>query len=127
MDRTHSFVTPWGSLVRYSETEMRQRGERIVTDAFAGFYDRKEADGAERNGMTPEAKRAKRLLSEYWLMTISLVTSDCLRLQPVCDAGRGQKRSFREHEILLHISAPPEEFYGMLEQAFSKCCVIYDH
>jgi hypothetical protein len=76
--------------------------------------------------MTPEAKRAKRLLSDYWLVTISLVTSDCLKIQPVCDAGRGKWQAFREHEMLIHTSAPPEEFYSTLEQAFSRCCVVYD-
>jgi hypothetical protein len=124
VSKQHGMTTAWGKLVPLSEEDIRERGLQMVLRDLEGFSKRESDVGAEINGKTPEAKRARKRLRECWQVIITLRPNSVLEFQPMQDIGKDRGVGNAEDRLTIQLPSSPQEFFRVLNEAFDKCCVI---
>ena len=105
---------------------MQTRSLQIIQRDLDEFATRDSDVGAETNGLTPEAKKARRVLRDYWHVSIGLRPGPSLELNPVCEVGRDSGIGYPEDRITVSLPCTQEKFWRILQDAFERCCVIKD-
>jgi hypothetical protein len=118
-------ITAWGKFVYLSADDLRQKGLKIILKDLKEFPSRDSSFGSEFTG-TPEHKRKlRKMLRDYWSVSISLRDGPELWLDPIVETGRDRGTGFAEDRIFVPLPCSNKKFYDCLKQAFEKCCVAY--
>jgi hypothetical protein len=118
------YTTSWGRLEHLSEEDVQTRGLQIILRDLDEFASRDSDVGAETNGLTLEAKKARRLLRDYWHVSICLRPGPALELNPICETGRDSGIGYPEDRVTVSLPCTQETFLRILQDAFERCCVI---
>lgn len=126
VDKENGIRTAWGKLEHLSEEDVQSRGLQIIQRDLDEFASRDSDVGAEINGFTPEAKKARRLLRDCWHVSICLRRGPALELSPICETGRDSGIGYPEDRVTVSLPCMQENFWRILQDAFERCCVIKD-
>ena len=116
--------TPWGKLLHLTEEEMRTKGLQIVLADLEEFESRDSDDGAETNGVTPGAKKARKMLRDYWSVWVATRPGPALEITPLLETGRDSAVEYPEGRAIIRLPCSSEKFFKTLNRAFDKCCVL---
>lgn len=121
--KRHRWATPWGSLVHFTEQEFMTDGLHAVLGDLDKFAERDSDVGSEDSGTTKEAKRARGILSECWMVYVSRQPNGLLQLDPMLDLGKGRAMGCG-HKFLVALPTTPDHFFATTNAAFDQCCVV---
>src|SRR5689334_17191566 len=84
--------TAFGEFVHVSAEVMRAKGLDLILADFQEYPSRDPEHGSVVNGFTPAAKKARKVLKDYYdWVVVSLTSESVLSLGPVCVTGRARE------------------------------------
>jgi len=116
--------TAFGEFVHVSLDDMRTKGLDLILADLREYPNRDPNHGSVVNGLTPEAKKARKFLRDYDEVIICLESESALSLGPVCVTGRSRDSgTVRKVDVrIISLPCSNEAFFHELRQAFDKCC-----
>jgi hypothetical protein len=118
--------TAFGDFVHVTVEDMQRGGLNLILADLEQYPRRDPNGGSVINGLTPEAKKARKLLREYDEVIVSLHSGSGLTLGPVCVTGRsGDSGTVRKVDVrIVTLPCSSEAFFHELLRAFEKCCYV---
>jgi hypothetical protein len=118
-------LKPWGEFVHLSETDVRNKGLDIILADLATFRTRDCSAGSEFTISPQRKKKAWKLLGECDEVAISLHLGSELWIDPMIVTGRRKARGEQKDRLFLSLPSTNEKFFSILEEAYEKCCTVY--
>ena len=118
-------ITAWGKFVHLSEDEVRLKGLDIILRDLKEFPSRDSSFCSEFTGSLEHKRKVRRVLRDYWQVSISLRAGPALWIGPMVETGRNRGVGYAEDRIVVALPCSNEKFYGFLCQAYDRCCVVY--
>ena len=118
-------IMSWGKFLHLSEDEVRRKGLDIVLRDLKEFPLRDSSVGSEFAGSLEHKRQVRKMLREYWCVSISMRTGPVVWIDPIVETGRNRGVGYAEDRIVLPLPSSNQKFYGCLRQAYDKCCVAY--
>ena len=118
-------ITAWGKFVYLSEDEVRLKGLDIILQDLREFPSRDRSFDSEFTGSLEHKRKVRKMLRDYWRVSISLRAGPVLWVDPTVETGRDRGVGYAEDRIVVPLPCSNEKFYEYLRQAYGKCCVAY--
>lgn len=98
-------------------------GLRYVVEDLEKFSSRDSDVGSKDSGMSKDAKMARRILNQCWLVSVERSVENVLSLTPMLDIGKGRAVG-SGHRFLLQVPTTADHFFQTASAAFECCSVV---
>ena len=118
-------ITARGRFVHLPDEEVRLKGIDIILQDLKEFPSRDSSPGSEFTGSLEHKRKVRKMLRDYWNVSISLRTGPVLWIDPIVETGRNRGVGYAEDRVVVPLPCSNKNFYEFLCQAYDRCCVVY--